>query len=107
MGNIEEKLKKALDAFDKEDYRTSFEIFKPLAEQGLARAQFNLGFLYRIGQGVNQDFQKAYHWYLLAAEQGYAEAQNEEACFWVKSRHCDRLNLASSPPDPMNASIPP
>ena len=75
MGNVEEKIKKAFEAFDKKDFRTSFEIFKPLAEQGDPKAQFNLGFLYRIGQGVNQDYQKAYHWYLLSAEQGYAEAQ--------------------------------
>ncbi|SUZ82048.1 uncharacterized protein METZ01_LOCUS34902, partial [marine metagenome] len=75
MQNSEEKIEQALDAMDKEDYRTSFEIFQPLAEQGNAKAQFHLGFLYRIGQGVNQDFQKAYHWYSLSAEQGYAEAQ--------------------------------
>jgi len=59
MRNIEETLKEALDAFDKGDYQTSLEIFKPLAEQGNAKAQYNLGFLYRIGQGVNQDYQ--YH----------------------------------------------
>ena len=75
MEGSEEKFQKALHAFDKEDYPISFEIFQPLAEQGHAKAQFHLGFLYRIGRGVNQDFQKAYHWYSLAAEQGYAEAQ--------------------------------
>ncbi|SVD18444.1 uncharacterized protein METZ01_LOCUS371298, partial [marine metagenome] len=55
MGNVEEKITKAFEAFDKKDFRTSFEIFKPLAEQGDAKAQFNLGFLYRTGKGVKQD----------------------------------------------------
>ena len=58
------------------NYQISFDAFKPLAEQGNAKAQFHLGFLYRIGQVVEQDYQQAYHWYLLSAEQGYAVAQS-------------------------------
>ena len=86
MENVEEKIKKASEAFDKSDYRTSFEILKPLAEQGDAKAQFNLGFLYRIGHGVNQNYKKAYHWYSLAAEQGYAEAQYKIGLMYYKGQ---------------------
>ena len=59
-------------AYERGDYATALQEWRLLAEQGDAKAQFNLGFLYRIGQGVNQDYQKACHWYLLSAEQGYA-----------------------------------
>ncbi len=48
-------------------YVTAFREFRPLAEQGYAKAQFNLGFMYRKGLGVPQDYVRAYAWYDLAA----------------------------------------
>jgi TPR repeat protein len=45
------------------------------AEQGDAYAQYNLGLMYRKGQGVAQDYKEAIKWYRLAAEQGVADAQ--------------------------------
>ncbi|MHB1798981.1 MAG: trypsin-like peptidase domain-containing protein [Vulcanimicrobiaceae bacterium] len=57
------------------DYATAVAILGPLAEQGNARAQFEIGFMYSNAQGVPQDYAKALHWYHLAAAQGFAEAQ--------------------------------
>ncbi len=57
------------------DYATALEQWKPFAEQGDASAQFNLGWMYRHGQGVIQDYKAAIKWYKLAAEQGHVEAQ--------------------------------
>jgi hypothetical protein len=48
---------------------------KAKAEQGFARAQFNLGVMYDYGQGVLQDDKQAVKWYRKAAEQGHASAQ--------------------------------
>ena len=45
------------------------------AEQGDAKAQYSLGFLYSKGQGVPQDYVEARKWFLTATEQGHAEAQ--------------------------------
>ncbi len=45
-------------------------------EQGLARAQFLLGLMYHLGQGVPDDQKQAIGWFLKAAEQGYGEAQD-------------------------------
>ena len=45
------------------------------AEQGYAKAQFNLGLIYYNGQGVSQDYTQAVQWYRKAAEQGVAQAQ--------------------------------
>ncbi|KAF8928216.1 hypothetical protein BGZ58_009806, partial [Dissophora ornata] len=45
------------------------------ANQGEANAQYNLGFMYRNGKGVPQDYSKAMEWYLKAANQGHASAQ--------------------------------
>ncbi len=45
------------------------------AEKGYARAQSHLGNMYTQGRVVPQDLDKAFHWYLLAANQGLATAQ--------------------------------
>lgn len=45
------------------------------AENGDAGAQFNLGAMYKNGEGVEQNYQEALKWYKKAAEQGYADAQ--------------------------------
>ena len=67
---------KGMDAFDKEDYATALREWKPLAEQGYALAQNNLGVMYEKGQGVSRNYKTAVKWYTLAAEQGYAFAQS-------------------------------
>lgn len=46
-----------------------------MANDGFAQAQRQLGDMYLSGKGVEQDSQKAYEWYLKAAEQGDDKAQ--------------------------------
>ena len=65
-----------MDAFQRRDYETALEEWQPLAEQGDARAQLEVGRLYISGNGVPQDDAEAVRWYRLAAEQGDAEAQS-------------------------------
>ncbi len=45
------------------------------ADQGDAQAQFNLGLMYDLGQGVPEDDAEAVAWYRKAADQGVAGAQ--------------------------------
>ena len=56
-----------LAAFDRGDYATALREFRPLAEQGTAEAQYNLGVMYGNGLGVPQDDAQAHMWYDLAA----------------------------------------
>ena len=49
--------------------------YRKAAEQGDARGQFYLGFMYAKGQGVPQDYKEAEKWFRKAAEQGNADAQ--------------------------------
>jgi TPR repeat protein len=49
--------------------------FKKAAEQGHEFAQYNLGFCYENGNGVEQDSANAYIWYRKSAEQGCAPGQ--------------------------------
>ena len=63
-------------AYERGDYAAAFHEFRPLAEQGVASAQNNLGAMYGNGQGVPQDYVQAMKWFRKAAEQGHASAQN-------------------------------
>lgn len=62
-------------AYNAGDYATALRLWRPLAEQGNARAQNNLGVMYENGKGVAQDINEAVRWYRLAAVQGYSGAQ--------------------------------
>ena len=64
-----------MDANNRRDYATALREWRPLAEQGDALAQYNLGVLYRKGRGVPQDDVQARQWYAKAAAQGQAKAQ--------------------------------
>jgi TPR repeat protein len=58
-----------------DDVAAAVSELKPLAEQGNAEAQFNLGSLYYQGWGVPQDYREAARWLRKAAEQGHGFAQ--------------------------------
>jgi len=66
---------KGFTAYKSGDYATALREWTPLAKQGNADAQFNLGLMYDEGQGVPEDNMKAVHWYRFAAWQGHASAQ--------------------------------
>ena len=74
----------ATAAYHRKDYQTAIKLWKPLAEQGDAKAQYNLGVLYGKGRGVPQDYAKAVKWFYKAAEQGYAKAQNNLGVMYEK-----------------------
>ncbi len=67
-------------------YATALREWHPLAKQGNAKAQYNLGVMYRKGQGVPQDDAEAVKWYRKAAEQGYAGAQNNLGFMYGKGQ---------------------
>jgi len=75
---------KGLTAARAGDFVTALAEWKPLAEQGDAAAQLNLGFLYGSGQGVIEDDKEAAKWFRLAAEQGDAVAQYNLAQMYRK-----------------------
>src|SRR3970282_2616822 len=56
------------------DYVRAAEEFRKLAEQGNAKAQSHLGYLYYVGEGVQQSYEEAVIWYGKAAVQVAAEA---------------------------------
>ena len=63
------------DAYERQDYKTAYKLWLPLAEQGEALAQALLGEMYQKGQGVPQDYKEAVKWWKLAAGQHDEQAQ--------------------------------
>ena len=66
---------KGIKQYQPDDVAAAVRELKPLAEQGNAEAQFNLGSLYYQGWGVPQDYREAAKWLRKAAEQSHGFAQ--------------------------------
>lgn len=75
-----------LAAYKREDFKTAFSEFKPLAEKGAAFAQYALGLMYANGQGVPQDNREAFKWYHKAAEQGDVNGQFSLGAMYAKGQ---------------------
>lgn len=58
--------KDALTAYASGDFNRALQILRPLAEEGDANAQFWLGMMYRLGEGVPPSKLHAYVWFYLA-----------------------------------------
>jgi len=82
--SVSADFQKGLTAAQSGDYATALREWTPLAEQGNAYAQSNLGLMYAKGQGVPQDYKTAVKWYRLAAEQGNAAAQHNLGLMYAK-----------------------
>ena len=72
---VADGLQDGLTAAQAGDYATSLEKWRPLADQGDAIAQYNLGGMYANGTGVFKDAAEAVRWFRLAADQGLTRAQ--------------------------------
>ena len=55
-------VKACQDAMRTEDYAEALKQCSPLAKQGDAIAQFTIGFMYRNGKGVPQDYTETTRW---------------------------------------------
>src|SRR4029077_2019225 len=76
----------AVDAHARGDYAKALRLIRPLANDGDAAAQFNLGVMYVTGRGVQQDYSAAALWFRKAAEQGYALAQSNLGTLYSDGR---------------------
>ena len=61
---------KGLAAAQRGDFATALREWTPLAEQGDADAQFNLGLMFGEGLGVAQDSIRALMWFTISASSG-------------------------------------
>ncbi len=73
-------------ARDRGDAVTAFRLFKPLADSGLAEAQWQLGEMYFSGQGIGRDDAEATKWLRRSAEQGFGPAQRDLGLMYYLGR---------------------
>jgi TPR repeat protein len=69
------KLLEAQNAFYRGDYDAALKLIRPLANEGDAVAQYNMGFFNFQGITLSQDDAAAAKWFRKSAVQGYTKAQ--------------------------------
>jgi hypothetical protein len=74
----------AVAAYRSGDYAAALRVWRRLAEEGDADAQFRLGVMYESGQGVLRNDADAISWYRKAAEQDDAVAQFNLGVMYAK-----------------------
>src|SRR5438093_11133136 len=71
----EADFQKGLAAYKAGDFATELKEWRTLAEQGIAKAQHNLGVIYYNGRGVPPNYDEALRWYRYADDQEYGLSQ--------------------------------
>ncbi|MFT5450954.1 MAG: TPR repeat protein [Enterobacterales bacterium] len=66
--------------------QTIFKLLEFAGNAGIAEAQFLVAKLYQAGVGVAESPSQSYHWFALAAEQGYADGQFQLGMQWLDGR---------------------
>ncbi|GHV94003.1 hypothetical protein AGMMS50293_03230 [Spirochaetia bacterium] len=85
----QQRYDEAMVFYNQKRYTAAVPIFREVADQGYAPAQYYLGLCYADGLGLAQDYGKAVEWYRKAADHGNALAQyNLGLCY------ADGLGLA-------------
>ena len=90
---LADDMEDAAEAYYMNDYSTAITLYEKLAEQGDARAQFNLALIYDQGIRGSHDYDRAFYWYTKAAEQGIAEAQYNLALMYLNGLNNDKQDL--------------
>ena len=82
-------------AYASGDYEAAILEWTQVAQDGNARAQYNLGWMHANGRGIAQDFQEAIKWYTKAAEQGNVNAQYNLGNLYLRGQGASQnANLA-------------
>jgi SH3-like domain-containing protein len=73
----------ALNAYNSKDYETALPLWRKLATEGNADAQYALGVAYFKGEGVSRDLNDSMKWFEQAANSGNVQAMfNLGAAYW-------------------------
>lgn len=62
--------------FNDKNYTEAAKWYRKSAEQGYAKAQYELGAMFYFGESIVKDYSEALKWFRKSAEQGNADAQN-------------------------------
>lgn len=103
-GMAQADVKTGVDAWQRGDFAAAVAEWRPLADQGDADAQYNLGQAYKMGRGVPSDLRIAQTWYEKAAQQGHPQAAANLGLILFQSGERQRaipwLKMAADADDP-------
>jgi TPR repeat protein len=71
---ISDRFLTGYNAYVKQDYATALYYWRPLAENGNAEAQYDLGIMFLNGQGVKQDVAEAVKWFSISRDAHFPAA---------------------------------
>lgn len=77
--------------YKKGEYKHSFDILKPLAEQGNPNAQYYIGYMYYYGQGIKQNKSLGVAWIKKSAKQGYEKARRANKVLYTQRKKTKNL----------------
>lgn len=73
--SLADDVEEGVTAYQQHDYQAALNAWSRAAQQGDPDAEYNLGQLYRLGQGVKLSFPTAQSYYLKAAKKNHSLAQ--------------------------------
>ena len=78
-----------------QDYAAAVSWYRKAADQGNAKAQFNLGLMYGNGQGVPQNYVQGHMWFNLAAARFPAsETENRNKAVSARANVASKMTPA-------------
>jgi uncharacterized protein len=80
----EDDYEKGYDLWASKRYEEALRIWIPLANDGHAKSQYYLGFMFTYGNGVYKNYKTAVKWLTLSAENGYPPAFKELGYIYKK-----------------------
>jgi TPR repeat protein len=86
MPHNEKIPEEVVQAILNEDWATAYFVIKPLADGGNMNAEHYMGWFYEQGIQVSQSYEKAFHWWLKAAQKGVPESQSGIAQLYESGR---------------------
>ncbi|MDZ4149269.1 MAG: tetratricopeptide repeat protein [Flavobacteriaceae bacterium] len=69
--NVSELNEQAKKLIETQEFEKAVPILKQAAELGNAESQYNLGYCYRAGFGIDQNTEKGIYWFSKSADQGF------------------------------------
>ena len=85
-------MERARLAYSQQDYGQTLILLNSLVQKNNAEAQYALGYMYRYGQGLPRNQERANYWITLAAKNGCIKAQTALALMRLKGKNQGALD---------------
>ena len=82
--------RKGYRAFQNTEYEKAYNLFLKSANEGDARAEYNLGAMFYSGEGGKQDLKKSFEWFEKSAKNGNAKAAYNIGFMYLNAQGVDR-----------------